>query len=65
MTTKFAALAVFFLCFMPASKIEHTEALFTFAKKPKQEPSTLVADLNKKARFRSSQKRIISTLSNR
>ncbi|MDY7903406.1 MULTISPECIES: cell wall hydrolase [Bacillus] len=49
MTTKFAALAVFFLCFMPASKIEHTEALFTFAKKPKQEPSTLVADLNKKS----------------
>ncbi|UZD75490.1 cell wall hydrolase [Bacillus siamensis] len=47
MTTKFAALAVFFLCFMPATKIEHTEALFTLAKKPKQESSTLVADLNR------------------
>ena len=45
---KICCLGCLFLCFMPASKIEHTEALFTFAKKPKQEPSTLIADLNKK-----------------
>ncbi|MBY8912433.1 cell wall hydrolase [Bacillus sp. YC2] len=42
MTTKFAALAVFFLCFMPATKIEHTQALVSLTKKPKQEGTSLV-----------------------
>lgn len=49
MTTKFAALAVFFLCFMPATKIEHTGALLTFTKKPKHETNSLVNHINRKS----------------
>nr|WGD76823.1 cell wall hydrolase [Bacillus subtilis] len=37
MTTKFTALAVFLLCFMPATKIEHTQASLLSAKKTKHE----------------------------
>ncbi|MCY8333902.1 cell wall hydrolase, partial [Bacillus spizizenii] len=37
MTTKFTALAVFLLCFMPAAKIEHTQASLLSTKKTKHE----------------------------
>ncbi|MFH0345425.1 cell wall hydrolase [Bacillus vallismortis] len=41
MTTKFTALAVFLLCFMPAAKIEHTQASLMSTKKTKQEAKWL------------------------
>ncbi|MDM5301497.1 cell wall hydrolase [Bacillus subtilis] len=41
MTTKFTALAVFLLCFMPTAKIEHTQASLMSTKKTKQEAKWL------------------------
>ncbi|MGN7372722.1 cell wall hydrolase [Bacillus sp. FSL K6-1012] len=46
MTTKFTALAVFLLCFMPASKIEHTQASLLNAKKTKHEEAKLLTHIN-------------------
>ncbi|MCY7767596.1 cell wall hydrolase [Bacillus inaquosorum] len=46
MTTKFTALAVFLLCFMPASKIEHTQASLLSTKKTKHEEAKLLTHIN-------------------
>ncbi|KAF1680919.1 cell wall hydrolase [Bacillus mexicanus] len=46
MTTKFTALAVFLLCFMPASKIEHTQASLLSTKKTKHEEVKLLTPIN-------------------
>ncbi|MGG1227387.1 cell wall hydrolase [Bacillus halotolerans] len=46
MTTKFTALAVFLLCFMPASKIEHTQASLLNTKKTKHEEAKLLTHIN-------------------
>lgn len=46
MTTKFAALAVFLLCFMPATKIEHAQASLMLTKKTKPEAKQLLTHIN-------------------
>ncbi len=47
MTTKFTALAVFLLCFMPAAKIEHTQASLLSAKKTKHEEAKWLTHIDR------------------
>ncbi|MCY7918814.1 cell wall hydrolase [Bacillus vallismortis] len=47
MTTKFTALAVFLLCFMPAAKIEHTHASLMSTKKTKHEEAKWLSHIER------------------
>ncbi|MCO4851069.1 cell wall hydrolase [Bacillus vallismortis] len=49
MTTKFTALAVFLLCFMPAAKIEHTHASLMSTKKTKYEEAKWLSHIERGA----------------
>lgn len=45
MKSKFAALAAFLICMLPAARIEHAQAVMLFSKKDKQEMERLMESL--------------------
>ncbi|ASB89871.1 cell wall hydrolase [Bacillus sonorensis] len=46
MKSKFAAIAAFFICMLPAARIEHAQAVKLFSKKDRQEMKRLIASID-------------------